>query len=133
LNLDFSVEVALMAKITLVFAALLIALGLAGFLATGSAHPTTLIPAGIGLLLGLFGLLAITPDGNRRRLFMHINVTIGLVGFLGTMAELFRNLASSPALDFAALFAKLALAWLLLIYVALCVRSFIAARRTGKA
>jgi hypothetical protein len=122
-----------MAKITLVFAVLLIALGLAGFLGTGNAHPTALIPAGIGLLLGVFGLLAITPDENRRRLFMHINVTIGLVGFLGTMAELFRNLASSQALNLTAMFAKLALAWLLLIYVALCAWSFIAARRTGKA
>jgi hypothetical protein len=121
-----------MAKITLVFAVLLIVLGLAGFLATGSLHPTALIPAGIGLLLGIFGLLAITPDGNRRRLFMHINVAIGLVGFLGTMAELFCNLTSSQVLDLTAIFAKLALVWLLLIYVALCVRSFIAARRTGK-
>jgi hypothetical protein len=121
-----------MAKITLVFAVLLIALGMAGFLATGSAHPTALIPAWIGLLLGIFGLLAITPHENRRRLFMHINVTIGLVGFLGTMAEIFRTLASSKVLDLTAMFAKLALAGLLLIYVAMCVRSFIAARRTGK-
>jgi hypothetical protein len=121
-----------MAKITLVFAVLLIVLGLAGFLGTGSAHPTALIPTWIGLLLGIFGLLAITPHENRRRLFMHINVTIGLVGFLGAMAEVFRTMASSKAVDLTALGAKLALAWLLLIYVALCVRSFIAARRTGK-
>jgi len=121
-----------MAKITLVFAVLLIVLGLAGFLGTGSAHPTALIPTWIGLLLGIFGLLAITPHENRRRLFMHINVTIGLVGFLGTMAEIFRTMGSSKAMDLTALFAKLALAWLLLIYMALCVRSFIAARRTGK-
>jgi hypothetical protein len=130
--LDHSIEVAPMAKVTLVFAVLLIALGLAGFLGTGSTHPTALIPAGIGLLLGIFGLLAITPHENRRRLFMHINVSIGLVGFLGTMAEIFRTMASSKAVDLAALGAKLVLAWLLLIYVALCARSFIAARRTGK-
>ena len=35
-----------MAKVTLVFAALLIALGLVGFLGTGSTHYTALIPAG---------------------------------------------------------------------------------------
>jgi hypothetical protein len=121
-----------MAKVTLVFAVLLIALGLVGFLGTGSAHPTALIPAGFGLLMGISGLLAITRHENRRRLFMHINVTIGLVGFLGTMAEIFRTMGSSKAMDLTALFAKLALAWLLLIYMALCVRSFIAARRTGK-
>ena len=44
-----------MAKVTLVFAVLLIALGLAGFLGTGHAHHTALIPAWFGLALGLFG------------------------------------------------------------------------------
>jgi hypothetical protein len=121
-----------MAKVTLVFAVLLIALGLAGFLGTGSLHPTALIPAWIGLALGIFGWLAITPSEDRRMLFMHINVTIGLVGFLGAVAEIVRNLASSKPLDLTALVAKLALAWLLLIYVFLCVRSFIMARRSGK-
>ena len=41
-----------MAKVTLVFALLLVALGLAGYLGTGSAHPTALIPAWFGLALG---------------------------------------------------------------------------------
>src|ERR1035438_5595018 len=68
-----------MAKVTLVFAVLLIALGVAGFLGTGSTHYTALIPAWIGLALGIGGWLAISPDERRRKLFMHINVTIGLV------------------------------------------------------
>jgi hypothetical protein len=63
---------------------------------------------------------------------MHINVTIGLVGFLGTMAEILRNFYSSKDVDATALVAKTALAWLLLIYLILCVRSFRAARRLGK-
>ena len=121
-----------MAKVTLVFAILLVALGLAGFLGTGSQHPTALIPAWIGLLLGLFGWMAISPNEDRRRLFMHISVTIGLVGFVGSVAEIIRSLASSKMLDITALEAKLALAWLLLIYVALCARSFSAARRLRK-
>ena len=72
-----------MAKVTLVFALLLCVLGLAGFLGTGSEHPTALIPTWFGLALGLFGFLAISPDEKRRKLFMHINVTIALLGFLG--------------------------------------------------
>ena len=72
-----------MAKVTLVFAVLLIALGLVGFFGTGHTHYTALIPAWIGLVLGIGGLLAISPDERRRKLFMHINVTIGLLGFLG--------------------------------------------------
>jgi hypothetical protein len=125
-----------MAKITLVFAALLIALGLVGYLGTGSLHPTALIPAWIGLALGVFGFLAISPNEGRRKLFMHINVTIGLVGFLGGAAEAVRGYVHAKAAglepDRIALASKVTLAALLLIYVILCVRSFIAARRSGK-
>ncbi|MGA2350783.1 MAG: hypothetical protein ABSF70_10150 [Terracidiphilus sp.] len=121
-----------MAKITLIFAVLLIALGLVGFFGTGHTHYTALIPAWIGLVLGICGGLAISPNEGRRKLFMHISVTIGLFGFLGAIVELMRNLTSNKALDMPALEAKLALAWLLIIYVVLCVRSFITARRSGK-
>jgi hypothetical protein len=121
-----------MAKVTLVFAVLLAALGLVGYLGTGSAHPTALIPTWIGLALGLFGFLAISPNEGRRKLFMHVNVTIGLLGFLGTAAEIVRSFVASKPVDPIALIAKTALVWLLLIYVVLCVRSFIVARRSGK-
>jgi hypothetical protein len=121
-----------MAKVTLVFAVLLIALGLVGYLGTGSTHPTALIPAWIGLALGVFGFLAISPNEGLRKLFMHVNVTIGLLGFLGTLGEIARSLFSSITPDRIALAAKTTLAGLLLIYVILCVRSFIAARRSGK-
>jgi hypothetical protein len=125
-----------MAKVTMVFAALLIALGLVGYLGTGSAHPTALIPTWIGLALGVFGWLAVSPNEGRRKLFMHFNVTIGLLGFLGGAAEAVRGYvhATSAGLepDRIALASKATLAGLMLIYVILCVRSFIAARRTGK-
>jgi hypothetical protein len=125
-----------MAKVTLVFAGLLIALGLVGYVGTGSQHPTALIPAGFGILLGIFGGLAISPSEARRKLFMHVNVTIGLIAFMGGAAEGVRGYvhASSAGLqpDMVALASKLTMAGLMLIYVILCVRSFIAARRSGK-
>jgi len=121
-----------MAKVTLVFALLLVVLGLVGFVGTGSEHPTALIPAWFGLALGVFGMLAMSRKERRRKLFMHINVTLGLLGFLGSIAEIVRSMASSKDLDATALLAKTAMAWLLLIYVMLCVRSFIVARRSGK-
>ena len=102
-----------MAKVTLVFAVLLVALGLAGFFGTGSVHYTALIPAWIGL-------------------FMHINATIGLVAFLGTAAEIVRNMVFSNPLDTTAAIAKLALLWLLFFYLVFCVVSFATARRSGK-
>ncbi len=125
-----------MAKVTLIFAVLLIGLGAAGYFGTGSLHRTALIPAWIGLALGVFGLLAMSPNPSRRKLFMHINVTIALVGFLGAVAEAVRGYvhAKSAGLepDQTALASKESLAALLLIYVVLCVRSFIEARRAGK-
>jgi hypothetical protein len=125
-----------MAKVTLVFALLLVILGLAGYIGTGSAHVTAMIPTWFGLALGLFGFLAISPNEKRRKLFMHFNVTIGLLGFIGATAEAIRGYvhatSAGMAPDQIALGAKVAMAGLLLIYVILCVRSFIAARRTGK-
>ena len=121
-----------MARVTLIFAVLLIALGLAGYLGTGSLHPTALIPTWIGLALGVFGFFAISPNESRRKLFMHVNVTIGLLGFLGTAVEIVRSFVAAISPDPIALAAKITLAVLLLIYVILCVRSFIAARRSGK-
>jgi hypothetical protein len=123
-----------LAKLTLVLAVLLVALGLVGYIGTGSLHSTALIPAWIGLALGIFGFLAISPNERRRKLFMHINVTIALLGFLGSTSEAIRGYvhATSRGLepDQIALASKVTLAGLLLIYVILCVRSFIAARRS---
>lgn len=118
-----------MAKVTLIFAALLIALGLGFYLGTGSKAPTALIPTWFGLALGLCGLLAMSPSESRRKLYMHINVTIGLLGFLGAAGRAIYAMTSGHAPDQIALIAQLSMAGLLLIYIILCVRSFIAARR----
>jgi hypothetical protein len=65
---------------------------------------------------------------------MHINVTIGLVGLIGAIASALhgyghaRSLGMDP--DYKALASQLTMAGLLLIYVNLCVRSFIHARRS---
>ena len=121
-----------MAKVTLVFAALFIVLGLIGFIGTGSVHYTALIPAALGLLLGVFGALSFSPDAGRRKLFMHINVTLGLLGFLGTFMGLiqwFQMLAGATLKNPPATESKAVMALLCLVYVALCVRSFIAARK----
>lgn len=123
-----------MAKATIVFGILLIALGLVSYFGTGSAHPTALIPTWFGLALCMGGILAISPSAGRRKLFMHISVTIGLVGLLGALYAALHGYATARAAglepDYIALAAKLAMAALLLIYVNLCVRSFVAARRS---
>jgi hypothetical protein len=123
-----------MAKVTVVFGVLLVILGFAGYVGTGSAHPTALIPMWFGLALCLGGILAISPSEGRRKLFMHINVTVGLLGLLGAIGSALHEYGHARSLgldlDWKALGAQLAMAVLLLIYVNLCVRSFIQARRS---
>jgi hypothetical protein len=125
-----------MAKVTIIFAVFLIILGLVGFFYTGSAHPTALIPTWFGLAMGIGGFLAISPSESRRKLFMHINVTIGLVGFLGALIEALRGYGAARSAgldpDYIALASKLIMAGLLLIYVNMCIKSFIEARRARK-
>jgi hypothetical protein len=121
-----------MAKVTIVFAVLFVALGLIGFISTGSEHPTALIPAALGLLLGIFGALSFSPNASRRKLFMHINVTLALLGFLGTamgLIQWFQMLGGAAVKNPPATQSKAAMALLCLVYVVLCVRSFIAARK----
>jgi hypothetical protein len=123
-----------MAKLTIVFGILLTIVGLVGFYGTGAIHHTALIPAWFGLALGIGGFLAISPSEGRRKLFMHINVTIGTIGCIGGFVEALRGYGAARSAgvdpDMKALAAKLAMAILLLIYVNLCVRSFIQARRS---
>ena len=117
----------------MVFAVLLIALGLAGYIGTGALHPTALIPTWFGAALGLCGLLAMSPSESRRKLFMHINVTIGLLGFVSAaivaVVRYAHAKSAGTAPDQIALASQLTMTILLLAYVILCVRSFIAARR----
>ena len=119
-----------MAKLTILFGVLLIAVGLTGYEMTGSAHPTALIPCWIGIVLGVAGFFAIAPA--RRKLWMHIAVTVGLLGFLGTVKgawDTFR-LAHGTAFEHPiAVEEKGATCLLCLIFVAFCVRSFIQARQ----
>ncbi len=86
-----------MAKVTLLFALLMMALGLVGYLGSGHQHPTALIPFWWGLALGIFGILAISPKESRRKLFMHVNVTIGLLGFIGGLVEGIRGYGEADA------------------------------------
>lgn len=123
-----------MAKLAIVFGVLLVVLGVAGFVMTGNVHPTALIPAWFGLALVICGGMANTPDARRRMLWMHIAVTIGLVGFVfpGVMA-IREGMAAHgvPAMHTEAVAFKhqVAMSILCLIFTAVCVRSFIAARR----
>jgi hypothetical protein len=116
---------------TIVTGVLLIALGLVGFVGTGSEHPTALIPAGFGIALVICGFLAKAPE--RKKLFMHIAVTLGLLGFLGTamgVVKVVRMAAGEAISRPEAAESQALMAFISLIFVGLCVNSFIKARKT---
>lgn len=121
-----------MAKLTIVFGLVLILLGIFGFVVTGHHAPTALIPAIVGVILAALGALANTEDAKKRMLYMHIAVTIGLLGFLGTVKSVVDYIEMVNGRQFphpVAVEEKAAMAGVLLVFVILCVRSFISARR----
>lgn len=122
-----------MPKVGIAVGLLLIVLGLAFFFGTGASHKTALIPAWFGAAIALCGALGNTDDVKRRALWMHIAVTLGLLGFLFPG---FRALRSSLHADTltdvqrVAMEESWAMAAICLVFTILCVRNFIANRRT---
>jgi len=120
--------------VTVVIGFILMVVGAVGYEQTGSTHPTALIPALIGLLLAIAGILA--RKESRRALWMHIAVTIGALGFLGTVTSIvgiiqmtMGKVVEHPV----AVEEKFGTCVICLVFVAACVRSFIAARKARTA
>lgn len=122
-----------MAKLTIGFGVLLGLIGAGYFVATGSAHPTALIPLWFGLALIICGVLSLTENARRRMLWMHVAVTIALLGFLfpGFMAiKEWVAAGSGPLAHPAAVQEQAVMSIACLILTVLCARSFIVARRS---
>ena len=122
-----------MPTLTVITGILLIALGVISYIGTGSEHPTALIPTWFGIAIAVVGFLAKAPG--RRKLFMHIAVTLGLLGFLGTITGLIAAIKMAAGETLAptaatAAEAKAVMCFITGIYVALCINSFIKARRS---
>lgn len=116
-----------MAKLTIGYGIVLIVLGLGGYYGSGQVSKTALIPTGLGIPMLFCGWLALKE--NLRMHAMHGAVLLGLVGFGGGVPgikKLFTNGISAGAV------ARSSLAILSAIFVALCVKSFIDARRRRK-
>jgi hypothetical protein len=112
---------------TLGYGALLNAVGVGGFMATGARHKTALIPAGFGTVALGLGLLGRSKSA--ARWMPKASLLVGVLGLLGTA----RGLARLPALIRggaverpAAVVAQSAMAGLSAAYVALCVRELLA-------
>ncbi len=120
-----------MGNLPVVFGALLMLVGAGAFAVLGH-HPHTLIPAAFGLILVILGTLANTPDTKRRMLMMHIAVTVGLLGFLATIPGIvgvLRMAAGHTTAHPDAARVQAIMGTICLVFVLLCVRSFLQARR----
>jgi len=122
-----------MAKTTILFGSLFIALGLAGYVGTGSTHLTALIPAFFGILLSGCGFLA--QKENLRKHAMHGAAMIGLLGILGTLSSVLKigTLLDGSSERPAAVISQLVMLVMSVAFLTLCVRSFIAARKAREA
>jgi hypothetical protein len=120
---------AVMAKLTIVVANILILMGVGGYVASNMVSMTALIPAFIGVPMEILGVLALSEA--RRKHAMHGAVLLALIGFLGSVPGLLKigALMAGEAERPLAVAMQTAMAILLAIYIALCVRSFIAARK----
>lgn len=128
----------MMAIPTIVTGLILTAIGLYGYLnatpnAEGKVSPTALIPAMIGVLIVICGALS-TKDSLRKHV-MHLAAMLGLLGVVGGFMPIIRQIANGKELNLAApsAISGLGMTVVCAIFVALCVRSFIAARKAREA
>ncbi len=114
-----------MASTTVLFSVLLIILGVCSYVLTGARSATALIPAIFGVILGVLGHLS--RREHLRKHAMHAAAAVALIGMAGALVRLLS--APLGSRSFAAEFSQGAMAFLTALFVVLCIRSFIAARR----
>ena len=119
-----------MAKLSLTVSIILIVVGVGGYVASGYASPTALIPAAMGVVIGLLALLA--RNDRMRRHAMHAAMGVALLGIFATFTGLVTVLAAIASNTVGAVglapMSKALTATVLIGYLALGVRSFIHAR-----
>jgi Ca2+/Na+ antiporter len=119
-----------MPRIAILFGALLIILGLVGYFKPDTlgepgdkgTSPTALIPAVVGGILLLCGLIVLVAPHTRKHV-MHLAALVGLLGAVGGIMPV-RKMEFSKASFVAGVFMIV----LCVIFLVLCVRSFVRAR-----
>src|SRR5437899_264353 len=117
-----------MPHITIGFGIALIILGIGGYFGTDRASMTALIPAFFGVALLLSGFVA--RRDHLRKHAMHAAVLVGLAGVIGALVRPAKTLFSSERFEFTTSVAlQLTMAVLCAVFVGLCIRSFVQAKR----
>mgnify|MGYP006283024157 FL=1 len=115
-----------MPSTTRLFGLILIVLGIGSYTMTGRTSLTAMIPAFFGAAFLVCAMVARREAARRHA--MHAAVGLGLIGAIASLARGIPGALNGHATK-PAVMAQLAMGALLLIYVALGVQSFIAARR----
>lgn len=120
-----------MPSTAIAFGRILILIGILGYgygLTTTNASLTALIPAIFGIVIMVLGHVAKAKDNLRKHL-MHAAVLVALLGFLASAGRLLSKISEFKVS--AASLSQIAMAIACLIFVILCVRSFINARKNA--
>jgi hypothetical protein len=121
-----------MHHITVAVGVILSAIGLFGYFwsANDNPSPTALIPTGFGVVLIVLGIIAHRPAARMHA--MHAAAAVALIGFLLAGGRGVMKLGSAVSDDLSTsrpVRLVLLMALVCLVYVGLCVWSFISARR----
>ena len=117
-----------MESVSIIYGIFLIIWGIAVSLISSSNSLTSFIPTIFGLPILLFSILSVKFQ-NRKKLFMHIVVTFGLIVFIGGL-DFSRGLIKGTS--FTNMWADISKLMMLitgLIFTYLCIKSFIFARK----
>lgn len=116
-----------MPRLTLGLSVLLIAIGSIAYIATSFASWTALIPALLGAVMLIAGLISL----KKQKLGVHLALAVAVLGVLGTsmnVMQLGALIAGDAERPTAVLISTITFA-LLILYVALGIHSFVTARR----
>lgn len=119
-----------MPRISIGFGIALVILGVVGYMSTGGVSITALIPSAFGLLLVCAGIASYRES--LRIHAMHLAVVVGVLGLLGSangFIGFFTLLLGGEVERPRAVVSQAIMAVLMTVFVVLCVKSFIAARR----
>jgi hypothetical protein len=118
-----------MPAVTRLIGFLLILLGIGGYVGTGRTSITAMIPAFFGAIFLILAMVARKVEARKHA--MHAAVALALVGALAVLPRIVSGISAGQVRRPAVL-SEIAMAVILLIYVALGVRSFIEARRARR-
>jgi hypothetical protein len=116
-------------KISVLYGAVLVVFAICVSFTSESKSFTSYIPAMLGLPILIFGLISIWVPA-KQKLFMHLNVLIGLIIFLGGLSVL-GSLFSGTLLttSFWADLSRLFMSISGVVYLTICIKSFIFIRK----